>query len=366
MKKVSIITICLLFFNFCLSSLSSNNVKQKYFYVFFENGKYGLADENAKIVIPAKYDRINNYDTYCLCGTKNPNDEKYSSTYFVTIFNQDQNIIYTSSKPWGRYFGLNDKYVYVRNGISKGTIINCKTGETVATINDEIKLASYNCSEYYPCQNFYLCEDFETTYMKDAGYWNVYDFNDGVAVGMRESIDDAEVMYDVFDLQGKIVTQYLRCSAYSFSEGLLAVMLQDKRTGFINTKGELVFECPLWIDPEDFAPRIYPYYYKYNFSDDVVVINVDNSHLRVYDKIGNYKEVPQNIHIIERYYSNGLLPISQKVGDKFLYGYMNKNCEIVIPCKYSSAGSFKGNYALVSLDYDSGLIDTKGNFRQIK
>ena len=43
------------------------------------------------------------------------------------------------------------------------------------------------------------------------------------------------------------------------------------------------------------------------------------------------------------------------------YGFVDKNCNVVIPCDFSYAESFDGKYAIVEKDGKDAVIDKRGN-----
>ncbi|MFM6984804.1 MAG: WG repeat-containing protein [Chitinophagaceae bacterium] len=56
-------------------------------------------------------------------------------------------------------------------------------------------------------------------------------------------------------------------------------------------------------------------------------------------------------------FGNGLLPFRDKEGN---WGYVNSNCQLKIPAKYSAAFPFKNGFAFVILMGRQGVIDTTG------
>lgn len=127
-----------------LSLLVNNKDKTLYQYKD-ENGKYGVIDSSAKVVVPAEYDGIHNIATnfnYFYSYTdNNKNDNK--NKYIITIFNSDGKKVYESDC----YDNLSyyDKDTRTTdNGISvlnirkdENTVIvlNLNTGEVIQTIN---------------------------------------------------------------------------------------------------------------------------------------------------------------------------------------------------------------------------------------
>ena len=56
-----------------------------------------------------------------------------------------------------------------------------------------------------------------------------------------------------------------------FSDGMLAVIMEDGKSGFVNTQGKFVFEADFYIDPEDLGLRKYPSI-SYGFSEGKVLV----------------------------------------------------------------------------------------------
>ncbi len=69
--------------------------------------------------------------------------------------------------------------------------------------------------------------------------------------------------------------------------------------------------------------------------------------------LGVFKENPLEMG----QYANGLISIKNTSG---AWGFVNKKCEIVIPCQFKKAGNFYNGYAYVQTNIGEGFINTYG------
>lgn len=139
---------------------------------------------------------------------------------------------------------------------------------------------------------------------------------------------------------------------------MIAVIMRDGKSGFVNQKGEMVIEADFYIEPSDEGPRKYPII-SYLFNENYALVKNNEQKWVQYDIKGNVKSVPEKIELADSCYENGLIPVIDKATQK--YGYMNPNFEIVISCNLEKAESFVGKYAIVEKDGKDAVIDKKGN-----
>lgn len=97
----------------------------------------------------------------------------------------------------------------------------------------------------------------------------------------------------------------------------------------------------------------------YFFNGQGIAVDGDS----IYDKTGAILYRAKTGFKIEGNLIDDRVPISNEFSDHFprLKGYSDKRGEVVIPCRYDSAGDFKNGLAKVSLNENYGLIDTDGH-----
>jgi len=221
---------------------------------------------------------------------------------------------------------------------------------------------------------YFLADSLTREYHVFLNYDNVSSFHEGIAVVQKDGkygcidktgklvipllYDDIESFYDGFSKVKKGTSRFLMnksgvlvCDITKFdmvgfvSDGLFLVSLNDKY-GFYNTSGKEI--VPLKYD------------YVYSFCDGVARVEVgDTFEEYVYINKAGVRIGQENFRA-QGDFSEGFGHVA--VDEK--HGYIDKNGKIVIPLVYSSAGSFKNGFAVVSKEIESesryGLIDKSG------
>lgn len=180
-------------------------------------------------------------------------------------------------------------------------------------------------------------------------------------------VDDAAVVvtedFDlvVIDCTGNVIVKDVWDCGWNFTEGLLPVKLRD-RSGFINNKGEFVFECPISLDYYGYerAPKGTPNL-KCSFCEGLAYVPVSKTEWNVYDKEGvclaeGLKFLPRTGSV----FRDGLLCVYDKDGSQ-KYGYIDKYGKLIIPCIFTDAEDFRGGYAIVVYNEKDALVDKNGN-----
>ena len=193
-------------------------------------------------------------------------------------------------------------------------------------------------------------KDYIPIYMEEHG------FSDNVQLVIEKN--KSAPLYSIVDREGNVLLTDIEQAHSVFSDGMLAVIMKDGKSGFVNTKGKFVFEADFYIDPEDLGPRKYPSIL-YGFSEGKVLVKNNEKKWVQYDIKGKKKYLPENIIPIDPYYENGLLLVKDIETEKM--GYMNQKLEMVIPCKFEGARRFVGKYAVIIYEGKDAIIDSKGN-----
>ena len=342
MKK----TICFLSIFFIYLSVINAQI------VFSVDGKDGIVGSDYKMKIAPKYKYIQKAKNFFICLDEND---------AVYILDDTLNHIYSAEDVF-MATAVSESLVQIQHrDFKKVEVLNTKTRQIIELpYDDRLRVGNSDESNYYAGQGFYFNKDFTSKYFN---YFDMtFPFSEGRAVVFMTSVEGSE--FDVINMNGEIICNGLKECAYSFSENLLAVV-SGKKKGFINTKGEFVFETPFYIDPDWFGPRAEPIL-PYSFKEGVAVIQNDKLKWQLVDKNGSCKDFPSDITPESYRFSSGLLLVSKTIDGKKKFGFINKEFEILIPCTFEEAASFDGSYASVKLNGKACLVDKKGILHGIK
>lgn len=309
MKKIILITFILS----CYLSVFAN----EYSLIRFRN-YVGIVDEDLNVLIKPEYDDIvpQEYGYICYKDTED--------WVNISARNKDLTTVYFSSP--GHYLKrVSDKEYRYSPSLKKINLLNIETGEI---------------SEYVPDKRLGIL---------------TYPLSEGRVVNLNGPA------FAIYDEDGNIIVDGIEESAYCYSEGLLAVIFKDGRSGFIDKEGKLVIETPHYVDPDAIGPRK-DTILSASFKDDICILRQEKDTWKLVNKKGIFKEIPEGIQMEAYSFNKGLAAISMKENNTKKYGYMNKNLGIEIPCVFDYAENFVGNYAIVKYQEKDGLIDTKGNF----
>lgn len=175
---------------------------------------------------------------------------------------------------------------------------------------------------------------------------NTGSFNSGLAVF------EINHKFGYVNTNGEIVIEPQYLCAFDFSEGLAMVVNDNSKCGFIDSYGELVIPFKYEYHP------MQAYLYQ-GFHDGLAVVREDNKYGYVNTK-GEYVASP--IYDYANEFSEGLAAVS--IDDK--WGYINKMGEMVIESQFDYATSFHNGFAyakpLGEEYYYFGVIDKNGNF----
>ena len=149
--------------------------------------------------------------------------------------------------------------------------------------------------------------------------------------------------YGYINTKGEVVVEPQYKLASRFSEGLAGVRdAESDLCGFINKKGKLVIEC-LYTEAN-------------LFKDGYARVSVQGS-IGYINKKGEFV-LRTSLKADE--FSEGY---ARYTNDEKLFGFINMSGKEVIECKYSFAGPFSNERALVyTTDEKVGYIDTNGNY----
>ena len=281
--------------------------------LFRIGGLYGIIGNNRKIVMQPSYDWIDIGENSIVCSKKG----------VIEIYNKSLKLLYTDS--WVNILDYTENEILITESLTANKkLLNVFTG----TISD------YNRNERY---------------LEEHGY------RDNLELVWESG--KSEFLYSIVDTKGNVILTDIEEAHSVYTNRMIAVILKDGRSGFINTKGQLIIETDFYIEPEDIGPRKYPVI-RYAFSEKYALVKKQNQKWVQFDLKGRMKEFPDSIEPVEPYYHNGLVLIRDKTTNKF--GYMNPKFEKVILCNFDEACSFAGKYAVVKFNNKDAIIDKKG------
>ena len=155
----------------------------------------------------------------------------------------------------------------------------------------------------------------------------------------------------------------IKATADYYSEGLIPVVMNTGESHYVDVNGNVVYECDFDFD--------YVQRGQYNsvqvplvigsFVEDVAVVKAKENQWFILDRDFNKHFLPEGYEVESYSYSNGLLLVSKTENKEKKYGFVDKNCNVVIPCDFSYAESFDGKYSIVEKDGKDAVIDKKGN-----
>ena len=181
----------------------------------------------------------------------------------------------------------------------------------------------------------------------------------GEEFGLVLERDSPEKGLSVGDYDGNVIARNIEEGYACMKEGLMAVIFEDGRSGFIDKSGNLAIEMPLYVNPDWIGPRAeanLPYF----FEEGIAVVRPDEKTWVLLDKNGNTTDLPEIIQPADYSFSEGLLAVRNKSeGNKV--GFMNKEMEIEIPCVFDSVEYFRNGYAIVVYKGEDAVLDKQGN-----
>lgn len=305
-KKVLSILLLLLFLKPIMFS--------KEYSLFKKNNLYGLITKDKKVIMPPCYTWINVGSNAIVCYKGR--EREIFNTYLELLF----------SDSWVNILYYNDEEIIITKSLgAEQKLLNLKTGKI-------------------------------SEYQRNKKYLEEHGFRDNVEL-VAES-GKPEFSYSIVDNRGNVLLTDIKEAHSVYTNGMLAVILKDGRSGFVNKKGKFVIETDFYIEPEDIGPRQEPII-RYLFLENYGLVKTNNQKWVQFDLKGKKKLVPENLEPTDYCYRKGLVPVRNIQTKKI--GYMNKDFEIMIPLIFDEAKGFVGNYAVVKYENKDAIIDKKGN-----
>lgn len=276
-------------------------------------------------------------------------------------------------------------------------IVNAETGEIVAKnvnydkrreflYNDKKEINPNVSSNKKYTHIFKYSEDMACAHTKE-GNWVIIDLNGDIISYLPQGIYPY-ISNDVDPCDG------------CFHEGLLAIKTSNQKIGYANKFGEIVIPCQ--------------YYSAQRFSEGVAAVAIgdykqhqwlyiDNKGERFLEptenffRVTNFKNgwaIGEIAHLRSPYdhypqflfnkqgkvllsgptgtldrllwygkdcFKYNLFPVEKKEKNSTIYGFVDKNLDLVIPYQFSAAYLFKDEFSSVTGEKGSGIIDSYGN-----
>ena len=283
--------------------------------LFQKEGLYGLITQDRKVVMQPSYNWIT-VSSNSIVGYKGRNRDIYNLSLELLFSDSWVNLLYYTE----------DEILITESMTAERKLLNVITGDL---------------------KNF-----------KGSGRYSIEEgYRDNVGL-VYQYIEDKPFTYSLVDTNGNVLLTDIEDAHSVYTNGMIAVIMKDGRSGFVNKKGQLVIETSFYIDPDDIGPRKEPII-RYAFSEDYALVKTKDQIWIQFNLKGNMKVLPDNVEPIEPYYKNGLVLIRDNKTKKL--GYMNPKFKIIIPCKFDEACSFVGKYAVVKFENKDAIIDKKGN-----
>ncbi len=328
-----------------ISLVSCATVESKYS-LYRENGKYGLINEKREIVLPAEFDEIQENEVY-LCKSEKKGNYIYSENLEVLHkFEEGQYSIIMCS-PLIFYYKI-------------GETINV-TNFFYSLLNNEI-LETYQKATNGNKSNAPWVAGRSAFFKSDltefVDNWHcTYPYRENRAVVMNY-----DFVGEIIDEKFSLILGEIKATADYYSEGVIPVVMNSGESRYVDVNGNVVYECDFDFD--------YVQRGQYNsvqvplaigsFVENVAVVKAKENQWFILDRDFNKHYLPE-VYKVESYeYSNGLLLVSKTENKQTLYGFVDKECNLVIPCEFSYAEAFDGKYAIVEKDGKDAVIDKEG------
>lgn len=355
MKQLNKVLLLLLLL---ISLLSCATVKPKYS-LYRENGKYGLIDTNRKVVLPADFDEIKQNEVY-LCQKNDGISYVYDKTLNVLhTFDSNDNKI-TIIAPWLFYF-VKGKYINTHQG--DWYLLNLITKEQTKVPNSEYFEGNISTEPWVASRYEFYSKDMQ---LVSKFYGRVYPYRENRAVIVEDWNEPANIIDENFS----IVVSGIYASADYYSEGLIPVVFSSsiddeskcRKSCYLDTDGNIVYECDFdfsYTSRSTIKHLQIPLVIG-SFVENVAVVKAKENQWFILDRDFNKHYLPKGYEVESYSYSNGLLLVSKTENKEKKYGFVDKNCNVVIPCEFSYAESFDGKYAIVEKEGKDAVINQKG------
>ncbi len=323
---------------------------------FMLSWKYGLLDKNLNIQMDPNYLTVKVYD-YCVVR-KTINNE-------YTVYDSKLNELYNS--PNISFVDIvSEKYcqLWIKDQLNSYVLLNLFDGES-KIFNDYDRLVPDNLEneKYYASSSLsaFVNKDFTTEAFPSIRFGGGgYPFREGKAVVYCYNyIYDPP--YSVINEKGEqIITGISEVGKY-FTEGLLPVIMQDGKSGYIDENGKFEIDCDFNVfykGPKD-GPRL-----EYLFYDGIAVVNKKEEgkyQWFLLDRTKTFTKINEKYEPLGYEFKEGYLVLKTTDKENVKYIFINKKAEQVFNTTFDYADNFVNGYAVVVYNDEDAILDKEGN-----
>lgn len=316
----------LLFLSFYLSAEN--------LHVFEYEGKFGYFNDNLEIQIEPVYDEASDFNDGYATVKHKPYDNKFNTVYYV--INEQNEVESSDLRNKNIFYYLGQNLYYCGEPFNQ-YLFNVKTKTRHHVFGSFY--GSYDILDWdYLGNDSHLVDNKGNTIEVPGNWLKIYDQSSGAGLAADKDFN----MY-IIDKEGNIILDKIFDSARTFSEGLMAVSTSS-RSGYINSKGEFVIECPFVTEYYD---TYNPPSIDYPFKEGVAVPQVKRGVYKIIDKKGKELSGETKLHSAS-FCSEGHILARKAAGGNF--GYLDKTGKQVIPFVLDEANNFSDGFARAVLD----------------
>lgn len=332
MKKLTVIFLALCFFSSCTHG------KSECVFPYLHQGKYGLMNENHKIIVKAEYTRLDFYDN-CKYFIGVDRDSKW------VILNERGKCLFKDSNPITHIY---DDFFAVME----------KKGEALFSVkNADKRNHAYkfirSSQALIPCKKENLFEYIDLngqSVFQNQYFRRSYGFYEGVSVNMTKDWEWAVIDESGNYLFGKDF-EYL---GQKFSEGLLFAQDKFGKSGYVDSSGKfkILVKTSRFTEDNSVASHFY---------NGVAIVLTDADGFCLINRNGEY--LKKNLPIMYFYdFCDGFaLVITSKNSDKkILYNYIDTSGNFLSKENFEYAQNFCNGWAAVSIYGRDAVINKKG------
>lgn len=309
---------------------------------FSIGGQIGFLEKNLDVIIKPEYQSIINYNAdYFICKKQEAGD------IFCKIISKDGVVLYKQNIP--AMFIVYDNFFsyYTREGMnlirlpSSTILYNALSFSHSESNYTAIKIDDKNSTSHQPYRFF----DLLTGTMVDCRYRRAYGFFCGRAVVVFENWD-----YAFIDESFSIVKEFEFLDNH-FSEGLIAGITKDGKTGFFDVDGKQVIDIPFRYDGLGIAATY--------FNGGYALVSMTDDRWRIIDRTG--KNVKEISCLYADNFCDGLSRIAVSGDGSHKYRFVRTDGTFLTSLEFDEASSFCNGYARIVVNGIDGLLDTDGN-----
>lgn len=342
----------------CLSFTPASKIPETYS-KFRSDGKYGLINQDKKVVLPAEYDEIR-YNGVYLCITSDKGS---------FVYDEKLNLVHQFEPEAYEFKIISPTLFYYAKGtrVAKAWYYYSLESSQIVDPNAYLTEGNEKDAPWISHQTGFLSPDFIE---KNSEYRRTYPFRYNRAVVLKQNWEAS-----IVDENLKPVVDGLYAAADYFSGGLLPVVKIEYKDGkmtegiscYLDISGNIMYTCDFNFRCQSRSTMKDSQVREVtgSFYDGMAVVQKKDQSWVILNRNFDHYYLPSDYSVESYAYSNSLLLVSRITGSSKRYGFADKNCNIAIPCEYEYAEPFDGKYAIVRKAGVDGVIDTEGNFTAV-